>query len=489
MSKGHFIHGHWIKGTGPQFASTDPSNGETVWQGHAATSHDIDRAIQAAREAFPAWADRPTSERAALLHAFGEALRKHRADFTQIICRETGKPRWEAATETEAMINKIAATVEAHSQRRQAVSRQLGETTAETHYKPYGVVAVFGPFNFPGHLPNGHIMPALLAGNTVVFKPSELAPLVAERTVELWHDAGLPAGVLNLIQGDRETGKRLVEHPGVDGIFFTGSFEAGRAINRTLADQPGKIVALEMGGNNPLVVHKLHDLDAAAYWTIQSAYITAGQRCSCARRLIVIDDRDGVSFIDRLTSMIQRIVVGRFSDVPEPFMGPVISDAAATRLLDAQADLIRKGGRPIVEMKSIGPRAAMLWPGLIDVTEIENRADEELFGPLLQLIRVKNFDEAMSQANHTRFGLTAGLFSDDRELWNVFHRQIRAGVVNWNRPLTGASGQLPFGGMGCSGNNRPSAFFAADYCSYPVASMEMPSLQLPQRKTPGFQPS
>jgi succinylglutamic semialdehyde dehydrogenase len=489
MSKGHFINGHWNKGTGPEFASADPSNGELVWQGHAATAHDIDRSIRTAREAFPAWAERPITERADILHAFGEQIRKHRAEFTEILCRETGKPRWEAATETDAMVNKIAATVEAHGQRRQAVSHLLGDTTAETHYKPYGIVAVFGPFNFPGHLPNGHIMPALLAGNTIIFKPSELAPLVAERTVELWHDAGLPAGVLNLVQGDRETGKQLVEHPGIDGIFFTGSFQAGRAINRTLADQPGKIVALEMGGNNPLVVHKIHDLDAAAYWTIQSAYITAGQRCSCARRLIVVDDRDGIIFIEHLASMIQRIIVGRFSDIPEPFMGPVISDAAAKRLLNAQTDLIKKGGRSILEMKSIGPRAAMLSPGFIDVTEIENRADEELFGPLLQVIRVKDFDQAIREANNTRFGLTAGLFSDDRELWNAFHRHIRAGVVNWNRPLTGASGQLPFGGVGCSGNNRPSAFFAADYCSYPVASMEIQSLQMPEKPTPGFNPT
>jgi succinylglutamic semialdehyde dehydrogenase len=241
-----------------------------------------------------------------------------------------------------------------------------------------------------------------------------------------------------------------------------------------------------MGGNNPLIVHKIHDFDAAAYWTIQSVYITSGQRCSCARRLIVVDDRDGMIFIEHLASMIQRIIVGRYTDTPEPFMGPVISDASATKLLEARDKLLDQGGRSIIEMESIGARAAMLRPGLIDVTAVEKRADEEHFGPLLQLIRVKDLDEAIAEANRTRFGLTAGLFSDDRAPWETFYKKIRAGVVNWNRPMTGASGQLPFGGVGCSGNNRPSAYFAADYCSYPVASMEMETLKMPEKPTPGL---
>jgi succinylglutamic semialdehyde dehydrogenase len=292
--------------------------------------------------------------------------------------------------------------------------------------------------------------------------------------------------VFNLVQGARATGEALVTHRGINGLLFTGSFETGRAINRALADQPGKIVALEMGGNNPLVVHKVIDLDAAAYWTIQSAFITAGQRCSCARRLIVADDNEGMIFVERLASMIQRIVVGRYSDVPEPFMGPVISDAAARNLLEAQDALLARGGKSIEMMKPLGPREAMLRPGLIDVTEVSDRGDEELFGPLLQLIRVSDFEQAIVEANRTRFGLTAGLLSDDRALWETFYARAHAGVVNWNRPLTGASGQLPFGGIGCSGNHRPSAFFAADYCSYPVASMEIDRLVMPEKPTPGI---
>ncbi|HEY1628344.1 MAG TPA: succinylglutamate-semialdehyde dehydrogenase [Tepidisphaeraceae bacterium] len=465
-----------------EFQSIDPASGEIVWRGSAATPAEIDRAVSDARGAFDSWATLLVEDRAKYLRAFAEQLGKRHEEFTEAICRETGKPRWEAATETDSMIGKIAATIEAHNQRRTPTTRQISGTTAATRYKPHGVIAVLGPFNFPAHLPNGHIMPALLAGNTIVFKPSELTPLVAEKTVQLWQAAGLPSGVLNLVQGGRDVGETLVNHPGIDGVFFTGSFEAGRAINRALAEKPGKILALEMGGNNPLIVHDVNDLDAAAYWTIQSAYITAGQRCSCARRLIV----SGEKFVDRLAEMIQKIIVGRYTDSPQPFMGPVISDAAAKKLLAAQDDLQQRGGRGVIEMKSLGPRAAMLWPGLIDVTEIKNRADEEIFGPLLQLIRVNNFDDAIHEANRTRFGLSAGLFSDDHFAWEKFSRLSRAGVVNWNRPLTGASGLLPFGGVGCSGNNRPSAYFAADYCSYPIASMEIPSLVLPERLTPGI---
>jgi succinylglutamic semialdehyde dehydrogenase len=443
--------------------------------------------IDTARQALEAWSDRNTDERAAYLQAFGEQLRRQHGEFTELICEETGKPRWESATETDAMIGKIAATIEAHAERRAVSSRTIGGIAATTRYKPHGVVAVLGPFNFPGHLPNGHIMPALLAGNTVIFKPSELTPRTGQRMGQLWQAAGLPAGVLQVIQGARAVGEALVQHPGIDGVFFTGSFEAGRAINRALADHPGKIVALEMGGNNPLLVHNIFNLDAAAYWTIQSAYISAGQRCSCARRLIVVDGAASARFIAHLAQRIQQIRAGHYTDDPQPFMGPVITEAAADRLLAAQESLLHGGGASIIRMERTGDDRALLRPGLIDVTGVKDRPDEELFGPLLQLIRVRDFDEAIAEANRTRFGLSAGLFSDDAALWEKFRRKIRAGVVNFNRPLTGASALLPFGGIGHSGNHRASAYFAADYSAYPVASMEAEALKIPEKPTPGLE--
>jgi succinylglutamic semialdehyde dehydrogenase len=473
-------------GAGEPFSSHNPASGEVVWSGRAASRDDVNRAVSEAQRAFEDWSSRPVTRRIEVLHSFANQLKARKADLVELICRETGKPRWESGTEVDAMIGKVANSIDAHEKRRHDTTSETAGVTSATRYKPFGAVAVLGPFNFPGHLPNGHIVPALLAGNTVVFKPSELTPGVAELTVQIWQSAGLPPGALNLVQGGRDTGAALIQHPGIAGVFFTGSFNVGRAINRALADQPGKIAALEMGGNNPLIVHNVADLDAAAYWTIFSSFITAGQRCSCARRLIVLEDSNGNAFVDRLVDMTKRIVVGPYTRTPEPFMGPVITDDAAAKLLTAQADFQAKAAGSLLEMEPLGARQAMLSPGIIDVTGVKDRADEELFGPLLQLIRVKDFDEAIREANATKFGLAAGLFSDDRALFEKFYRHSRAGVVNFNRPLTGASSALPFGGVGNSGNNRPSAYFAADYCSYPVATMEMPKLVSPASPTPGI---
>jgi succinylglutamic semialdehyde dehydrogenase len=442
---------------------------------------EVDHAVAGARQAFDSWSATALDERIAVLNSFAEQLRAQRDELREIICRETGKPRWDSGGEVDAMIGKVAISIDAQRQRRGDTSSEAGVV----RYKPHGVVAVLGPFNFPGHLPNGHIVPALLAGNAVVFKPSELTPATADKTAELWQAAGLPKGVLNIVHGGREVGEAVVRHPGVDGVFFTGSFAVGRAINRLLADHPGKIAALEMGGNNPLVVHNIVDTSAAAYLTIQSAFISSGQRCSCARRLIVT--RNNESYIDALVSMTRRLRVGHYIDEPEPFMGPVINAAAAQKLLIAQVDLLNRGGEALLEMRAIADDPALLSPGIIDVTGVVNRRDEELFGPLLQLIRVRDLDEAIVEANRTQYGLTAGILTDDVRAYERFFRRVRAGVVNWNRALTGASSKLPFGGTGNSGNHRPSAAFAADYCSYPVASMESETPAVPAKLLPGIE--
>jgi succinylglutamic semialdehyde dehydrogenase len=437
--------------------------------------------------ALAGWCALPLAARAETLKRFAELVKANRDSLAEAISREVGKPRWESLTEVDSMAAKVAISIEAHHERRRETEHEFAGARAATRYKPHGVMAVFGPFNFPGHLPNGHIVPALLAGNTVVFKPSERAPLVAERTARLWEQAQLPPGVLNLVQGAKETGMALASHPGIDGLLFTGSVAAGTALARAFAEQPGKILALEMGGNNPLVVHEVADLAAAAYLTVQSAYATAGQRCSCARRLIVPAGERGDEFIDVLGRLTRAVRVGHWRDEPEPFMGPVISAEAARSLLAAQDDLLRRGGRAIVEMRSLDRSPTLLSPGLIEVSGVADRVDTELFGPLLQVIRVSDFDAAIAEANNTRFGLAAALLSDNEQLWHRFFAGIRAGVVNWNRQTTSASSHLPFGGVGLSGNHRPSAYFAADYCSYPVAVIENARCLMPQTLSPGVE--
>jgi succinylglutamic semialdehyde dehydrogenase len=352
-------------------------------------------------------------------------------------------------------------------------------------HKPHGVVAVFGPYNFPGHLPNGHIVPALLAGNSVLFKPSELTPKVAELTVKCWIEAGLPAGVLNLLQGARETGIALAANPGIDGLFFTGSSRTGNHLHQQFAGRPDKILALEMGGNNPLVVDQVADLDAAVYTIIQSAFISAGQRCTCARRLLVPQGAWGDTLLARLVAVSSTIEVGAFDQQPAPFMGSVISLGAAKALMDAQEHLLANGAVALLEMTQPQAQAALLTPGILDVTAVADRPDEELFGPLLQVIRYADFEAAIAEANDTDYGLAAGLLSDSEARYQQFWLESRAGIVNWNKQLTGAASSAPFGGVGASGNHRASAYYAADYCAYPVASLETPSLVLPATLTPG----
>jgi succinylglutamic semialdehyde dehydrogenase len=481
----HYIAGRWHVGQGEALESLNPVSQQVLWQGNGASAEQVEAAVQAARAAFPAWASRSLDERIALLEQFATTLKAHADELARTIGEETGKPLWESATEVTSMANKVAISVQSYRERTGEKSGPLADATAVLRHKPHGVVAVFGPYNFPGHLPNGHIVPALLAGNTVVFKPSELTPKVAELTVKCWIEAGLPAGVLNLVQGARETGVALAANNGIDGLFFTGSSRTGNLLHNQFAGRPEKILALEMGGNNPLIVDQLQDVDAAVYTIIQSAFISAGQRCTCARRLLVPQGAWGDALLQRLVNVAATIKVGAFDAQPAPFMGSVISLAAAEQLLQAQQLLLAKGAKALLEMTQPLAGAALLTPGIIDVTAVAERQDEEFFGPLLQVIRYADFDAAIAEANATEFGLAAGLLSDSKARYEQFWLESRAGIVNWNKQLTGAASTAPFGGVGASGNHRASAYYAADYCAYPVASLETESVSLPATLSPG----
>lgn len=478
----HCINGQWLTGGGENLTKRDPVTGDVLWEGNTASVGQVSSACRAARLAFPGWARLEFSARQAMCEKFAALLESNREGLANTIARETGKPRWEAATEIQAMINKIAISVKAWHQR-------TGETTegeSTLRHRPHGVMAVFGPYNFPGHLPNGHIVPALLAGNTVVFKPSELTPGIAEKVVELWLQAGLPKGVLNLVQGGRETGQALAQEQDIDGVLFTGSASTGFQLHRQFAGRPDKMLALEMGGNNALIVDDYDDLDAAVHITIQSAFITAGQRCTCARRLLVKRGASGDAFLARLALVAGNIRTGGWNDEPQPFMGSVISLQAAERIFAEWQARVDAGGKVLLPMRWPARESAILTPGIIDVTHLRNVPDEEVFGPLLTVIRYDDFDEAIQLANHTRYGLSCGLISPDRARFDTLLIEARAGIVNWNKPLTGAASSAPFGGIGASGNHRPSAFYAADYCAWPMASMGSETLTMPVTLSPGL---
>ncbi len=485
--QGLFIDGLWCTGDGPRFNSTDPAKNHTIWQSNSADIKNIDDAVLSARRAFNTWSMTSFDERLTYIKKFGALLEEHKQEISEIIAMETGKPLWETATEVGAMIGKIAISEKAYLERTGTVENPMPAGRAMLRHRPHGVVAVFGPYNFPGHLPNGHIVPALMAGNTVVFKPSDLTPVVGEYVVELWHKAGLPKGVLNLVQGQAETGKALASHDQIDGLFFTGSSTTGKLLHQQFAGQPSKILALEMGGNNSLILTHVEDIQAAVHDIVQSAYISSGQRCTCARKLFIPNTENGEKILAKLIAMTKSILPDHYDSDPQPFIGSMISKQAARGMLQAEAKLIQSGATSLVAMKHLDTDTGLVSPGILDVTSIaKDMVDEEHFGPLLKVIRYDNFDEAIDLANKTRFGLSAGLLADDKKDYEYFLPRIRAGIVNWNRPITGASSAAPFGGIGDSGNHRASAYYAADYCAYPVASVELEKVTLPAKLSPGL---
>jgi succinylglutamic semialdehyde dehydrogenase len=449
--------------------SFEPATGAELWSGE---SGDVEGEVARARGAWAGWAARPLAVRIETLRRFANVVRGAKDQLADLIARETGKPLWESATEVDALVNKVDISVAAYSERtsQRRLEGALGARVAVRH-KPHGVLAVLGPYNFPAHLPNGHIVPALLAGNAVVFKPSEKTPAVGERLVQLFHEAGVPEEVLRCVQGGPDVGKALAASPGIDGLLFTGSARAGLALHRQFAETPHKILALEMGGNNPLVVWDAKDAYAAAILTVQSAFLSAGQRCTAARRLIV-EEGAHEELIGNVVKLAERMIVDAPHATPPPFMGPVIDNEAADRLQEGFLDLMIKGARPLKHLDRPTPEKPFLTPAIIDVTEVRDRPDAELFGPVLQVIRVADFDAALAEANATRYGLSASLVGGSPQLYDRFWANVRAGVVNWNKPTNGAPSNAPFGGIGLSGNHRPSAYYAADYCAYPVTSSE-----------------
>ncbi len=457
--------------------SINPADGSLVWEGPAASVPDIEHAAARARRALADWSSRTFEERAGVLRRFAEVLEDKSEELAILIAQEIGKPLWEARTEVSAMAGKVEISISAHETR----CHEFPGGKARTRFRPHGVLVVLGPYNFPGHLPNGHICPALLAGNVVLFKPSDLAPATADFTCSCWLEAGLPGEVLQLVQGGPETAENLVGHAEVDGVLFTGSARTGKLLARRFAETPGKVLALEMGGNNPLIVDSGHigDLSAAATVTLHSAFLSAGQRCTCARRLILVESGSSGPFLDELLQQAAALVVDDpFAD-PQPFMGPLASPDFPARILQAQQKLLDSGGHGLLQARSLRPGTGFLTPAVLDVGQVRNLPDEEVFGPLLQLIRVPDLEEAVRSANRTRYGLASGILTDDDPRFEYAFARLRAGIINRNVPLTGASSAAPFGGIGDSGNLRPSAFFAADYCSYPVASISSATCQAP----------
>lgn len=480
------IGGQWITHAPAGLRSRNPARPDgVIWSGDSRVDH-VSRAIDAAAQALPAWAAAPMEKRIAVLRRFQANCKSRLSAITTLIRDETGKVQWDAAAEASLLGAKVDITLDdsptGAMRRVTTFDVPVSPTrTGRAWFKPHGVMAVVGPYNFPMHLPNGHIVPALAMGNTIVFKPSDKAPACGQLLAELFDDAlraeHAPPGVLNLVHGASDVASSLVSHPGLDGILFTGSWPVGRRIMEANLDRPGRLVALEMGGNNAAVVMDDGDLRQAVVECARGAFITTGQRCTCTRR-IVVHEAIAPRFIAALCKAASNLIVGDPGASHPVFMGPIISEQALAAVLDFQASLARAGAEVLVPSTPIDSptRGWYLSPGVVRVerftpTERDAGCDIEVFGPLVRVAVVKSLDEAIEQANATRYGLAAAIFTRSQTAAQRFLHECRAGCINVNTGTAGASSKLPFGGLGLSGNHRPAGAFSLDYCAYPVAAM------------------
>ena len=475
------INGRWTRGRGDCLLSTNPATEAHLWQGQSASSQDVYDAVEAALRVQDSWGRAPLSERVEILLRYQQKLQENEELLAQTIMQESGKALWDSRGEAKAMAAKVGLSLQAQEERSRKEDDALNQEVHRTvDYRPLGLCAVLGPFNFPGHLPNGQIVPALLAGNCVLFKPSEKTPKVGQLMSQLLHESGLPPGVFSYLPGGRETGEAILDQKALRALFFTGSAQTGKLIHRRLAGRPEVQLALEMGGNNPLIVDDSLPETEALYQIMQSAFVTAGQRCTCARRLLLPNSAYGRELLEALITSVKKLRIAAPDAVEQPYYGTVIDRASKDNLLNAQEKLLASGARTFLKMKSLDDGLPYLSPGILDMTQHSQIFDEEIFGPLLQVYFYDDFESAVSLANQTAYGLSAGLLSLDETKWQSFQQQIRAGVVNWNRPLTGASGASPFGGCGLSGNYHPGAYYTVDSCQWPMAGLQSSELLMPE---------
>jgi succinylglutamic semialdehyde dehydrogenase len=490
-ARGDFIDGAFAlpSGSTQEIALEDPGDLAALQTAFPYSASSIGAAVDAATRAYPAWRDTPFEERAAHLRRFAEVIKAETDRLALVIAREVGKPLWEARTEVGAMLGKIEITLGAGmeaiaEQRFEIVPGQVARSRAHAR----GVLAVLGPFNFPGHLSHGHVVPALATGNTVVIKPSERTPAVGQLYAELAAQAGFPPGVFNLIQGDGDCGAQLASHPDVQGVLFTGSWSIGRRIIEATLDQPWKIVALEMGGKNGVLVCDDADLTAAANAIAFGAAVTAGQRCSGTSRVIV-ERSVAAELTDKLAGILNNICVGYELD-EGVFMGPLISAASRDHHSDVMDMAAAEGCERIVDGGPIlGPRRGhYVRPSLHRVASLDLKSryqTEEHFVPDVHIVEVESFEEGLAALDTPHYGLAGSLFSASRERFEQAFRVSRVGLLNWNTATVGANSKLPFGGVGRSGNNRPAGVTSTAYCTYPVASLEFEQPS-PAPELPGF---
>ncbi len=436
----------------------------------------IDRACEVAKEAYKTWRKLSFETRKNYLLRLKEVYVAHKEQMAQVISRETGKPLWETLGEVQSMIGKIDVTLNDSMKLVETVhvANAIPGIDGYIRHRARGVMAVIGPFNFPGHLPNGHIIPALASGNTVVFKPSELTPAVGQLMAQMFEKADFPKGVFNLVHGIGETGRRLVGNDNVDGVLFTGSYEVGLKIKQDTLNQYWKLLALEMGGKNAAIVWDDADFDKAIYECLTGSFHSTGQRCSCTSR-IILHESIAQKFTDRFYQLAKKIKIGHWQD--NPFMGPLINASAVEKFVRFQAIAKREEAESLMRGKEldIGRPGYYVTPSINIVKKYRKDSvyqQSEIFGPNVAIYTTKDLDEAIDMVNGTNYGLSFSIFSKNKKNYEKCLEDVEVGCLNWNRSTVGASSRLPFGGVKKSGNDRPSGHYAINYCTVPFCNLE-----------------
>jgi succinylglutamic semialdehyde dehydrogenase len=480
--RGNFINGRFVRPSqGRRIVSEDPGDLDCPVGEIRSDPSVVHPAVRAARRALAGWQNTSHGRRESLVKRYGRVLARQSERLARVISRETGKSLSESRAEVRAMIEKIPLTIrEALPLVADRVFPMEKGARGAVRHRPRGVAAVIGPFNVPGHLPNGQIVPALLTGNTVVFKPSELTPFTGQAIVECLAAAGFPQGVINLVQGDGAAGARLAAHSDVDVVFFTGSVATGTRIRRTCFADPKKLVVLEMGGKNAALVLRDADVEAAVKETVHGAFSTTGQRCSSTSRIFV-DRKIASRFVEGFLRRTDGLRIGYFTDDPD--MGPLVRASSVEVFLEAQRaaerlgfKTLRRGERVFLTRRGHYVRPSVhLWEKSLGVLVKSGRRDywdRELFAPDVAIYPADGEEEMLRGCNTSQYGLVASVFSQSEKTFRRLSPRIECGVVHWNRTTAMTPGRLPFGGIKASGNHWPAGLFVPYACTYPVGSVE-----------------
>ena len=458
-----YIDGQWVNAAGVYTTRSPIDTGILMGHFQDGTAEDIDRAVGAARAAYPAWRDTPWQERVALLRKVAAIISERLFDLAAVDSMEVGKNRLEALGDVEETADFIRTYCDIMEQHGGFVVPQQNENAQFRNtsvLKPYGVWGVIAPFNFPVALSGGPTAAAILAGNTVVLKPAEDTPFSPTLLVQCFHDAGIPAGVVNMVTGQKETGRALVDHPGVDGFTFTGSYRVGMEIYAKVARGPRlRPVITEMGGKNPAIVGKSADLDMAAQGVARAAFGLTGQKCSACSRVYVHEEVKA-AFLEKLVAQANAVKIGDPTH-SDNWMGPVINRRAFENYEHFTAEL-RARGRLLTGGKTLDASGYYVTPTVVtDLPEDHYLWKQELFLPIVAVTGFEDFDEAVARANDVDFGLTAGCYTRERAEAQYFLDNIEAGVIYVNRATsatTGAwPGYQPFGGWKGSSNTNKGA--------------------------------